>query len=63
LNIDDPFWDHATFSFNRDPLFDEEIAQEFIAHSMLSARLKGLVSDEHFSVDGSLPEAWACHRG
>jgi transposase len=62
LNIDDPVWDHSTFSFNRDRLFDEEIAQEFFANSVLLARLNDLVSDEHFSVDGSLLEAWASHK-
>ena len=62
LNIDDAVWDHSTFSFNRDRLFDAEIAQRFFAHTVLLARLNDLVSDEHFSVDGSLLEAWASHR-
>jgi transposase len=62
LNIDDPVWDHSTFSFNRDRLFDATIAQEFFAHTVLLARLNDLVSDEHFSVDGSLLEAWASHK-
>jgi transposase len=62
LNIDDPVWDHSTFSFNRDRLFDADIAQRFFAHTVLLARLNDLVSDEHFSVDGSLLEAWASHR-
>jgi transposase len=62
LNIDDPVWDHSTFSFNRERLFDAEIAQRFFAHTVLLARLNDLVSDEHFSVDGSLLEAWASHR-
>ena len=62
LNIDDPVWDHSTFSFNRDRLFDVEIAQRFFAHTALLARLGELVSEEHFSVDGMLLEAWASHR-
>jgi transposase len=62
LNIDDPVWDHSTFSFNRERLFDAEIAQRFFEHTVLLARLKELVSDEHFSVDGTLLEAWASHR-
>ena len=62
LNIDDPVWDHSTFSFNRDRLFDDAIAQEFFAHTVLLAQMKDLVSDEHFSVDGSLLDAWASHR-
>lgn len=62
LNIDDAVWDHSTFSFNRDRLFDEDVAQAFFAHTVLLARLNELVSDEHFSVDGSLLEAWASHK-
>jgi len=62
LNVDDPIWDHSTFSFNRDRLFDAHIAQNFFAHTVLLARIQELVSDEHFSVDGSLLEAWASHK-
>lgn len=62
LNIDDVVWDHSTFSFNRDRLFDAEIAQRFFEHTVLLARLQELVSDEHFSVDGTLLEAWASHK-
>jgi transposase len=62
LNIDDPVWDHSTFSFNRDRLFDEHIAQRFFENTVLVARLNDLVSDEHFSVDGTLLEAWASHK-
>ncbi|HVZ31151.1 MAG TPA: IS5 family transposase [Polyangiaceae bacterium] len=62
LNIDDPVWDHSTFSFNRDRLFDAEIAQRFFENTVLLARLNDLMSDEHFSVDGTLREAWASHK-
>ena len=62
LNIDDRVWDHSTFSFNRQRLFDEAIAQHFFEHTVLLARMRDLVSDEHFSVDGSLLEAWASHK-
>jgi transposase len=62
LNIDDAVWDHSTFSFNRERLFDAEIAQRFFEHSVLMARVQELVSDEHFSVDGTLLEAWASHK-
>lgn len=62
LNMDDPVWDHSTFSFNRERLFDEAIAQEFFEHTVLLARMRELVSDEHFSVDGTLLEAWASHK-
>lgn len=62
LNVDDPVWDHSTFSFNRDRLFDDEIAQRFFEHTVLQAQMKDLVSSEHFSVDGTLLEAWASHK-
>ena len=62
LNIDDPVWDHSTFSFNRERLFDEEVAQQFFDNTVLVAQLKQLTSNEHFSVDGTLLEAWASHK-
>lgn len=62
LNIDDAVWDHSTFSFNRERLFDAEIAQRFFEHTVLLARFNDLVSDEHFSVDGTLLQAWASHK-
>jgi hypothetical protein len=62
LNIDDPAWDHSTFSFNRERLFDEEVAQQFFDNTVLVAQLKQLTSNEHFSVDGTLLEAWASHK-
>jgi transposase len=62
LTIDDQVWDHSTFSFNRDRLFDETIAQRFFEHTVLLAQLHDLVSDDHFSVDGTLLEAWASHK-
>ncbi len=51
LNVDDPVWDHSTFSFNRERLFDAAITQRFFEHTVL------LASDAHFSVDGTLLEA------
>ena len=62
LNVDDGVWDHSTFSFNRERLFDEEIAQRFFESTVLLARVNELVSDEHFSVDGTLLDAWASHK-
>jgi transposase len=62
LNIDDAVWDHSTFSFNRERLFDAEVAQRFFENTVLLARIGELVSDEHFSVDGTLLEAWASHK-
>ncbi len=61
-NVDDPVWDHSTFSFNRQRLFDEAIARHFCEHTVLLARMRELVSDEHCSVDGTLLEAWASHK-
>jgi len=57
LNIDDAVWDHSTFSFNRERLFDAEIAQRFFEHTVLLAKVGELTSDEHFAVDGTLLEA------
>lgn len=62
LNIDAPVWDHSTFSFDRDRLFDEEVVQSFFDHTVLVAQPKQLVSNEHFSVDGTLLDAWASHK-
>jgi transposase len=62
LNIDDSVWDHSTFSFYRDRLFDDEVAQRSFENTVLQAQLPGLISDEHFSVDGTLLEAWASHK-
>jgi transposase len=62
LNVDDPVWDHSTFSFNCDRLFDDEIAQRFFEHTELLAQMKDLASNENFSVDGTLLEAWASHK-
>jgi transposase len=57
LEIDDPVWNHAVFSKNRDRLLNQELAQRFFAH--VKAQATGLMSDEHFTVDGTLIEAWA----
>jgi transposase len=62
LNIDDPVWDHSTFSFNRDRLFNEEITATFFQQTVLLAEIQNLVSDDHFSVDGTLLKAWASHK-
>ena len=59
LNMDDAVWDHSTFSANRDRLLNEEIARAFFAKILVLAEWQDLVSDEHFSVDGTLIEAWA----
>ncbi len=59
LGIDDPAWDHSTFSKNRDRLLDGEIAAKFLAAVLAQPKVKRLLSTDHFSVDGTLIEAWA----
>ena len=59
LGMDDPVWDHSTFSKNRDRLLDGEIAARFLSAVLAEPRVKRLLSSEHFSVDGTLIEAWA----
>src|SRR3984893_13982074 len=59
LGIDDAVWDHSTFSKNRDRLLDGEIAARFLTAVLAQPRIKRLLSNEHFSVDGTLIEAWA----
>jgi transposase len=59
LGLDDPVWDHSTFSKNRDRLLDGEIAARFLSAVLAQPRVQRLLSSEHFSVDGTLIEAWA----
>jgi len=59
LGVDDPVWDHSTFSKNRDRLLEGDIAAAFLAAVLAQPRVKRLLSSEHFSVDGTLVEAWA----
>ena len=59
LGIDDAVWDHATFSKNRDRLLAGEIAAKFLSVVLDRPRVKRLLSSDHFSVDGTLVEAWA----
>ena len=59
LGVDDPAWDHSTFSKNRDRLLDGDIAAKVLGAVLAQARVKRLLSTEHFSVDGTLIEAWA----
>jgi hypothetical protein len=59
LGMDDPVWDHSTFSKNRDRLLEGEIAARFLSAGLAEPRIKRLRSSEHFSVDGTLIEAWA----
>ncbi len=59
LGIDDPAWDHSTFSKNRDRLLGGEIAAKFLAAVLAQPKVKRLLSSDHFSVDGTLIDAWA----
>ena len=59
LNIDDPVWDATVFSKNRDRLLDGAIAAKFLAAVLAQPTAKKLISSDHFSVDGTLIEAWA----
>ncbi len=59
LNLDDAVWDATVFTKNRDRLLEAEVAKEFLARVVGQAREKGWTSDEHFTVDGTLLEAWA----
>lgn len=59
LGIDEDAWDHSTFSKNRDRLLDGEIAAKFLSAVLAQPKVKRLLSSEHFSVDGTLIEAWA----
>src|SRR5208282_1266876 len=59
LNLDEAVWDATTFTKNRDRLLEGAVAQEFLAQVVERARQAGLVSDEHFTVDGTLLDAWA----
>jgi transposase len=59
LNMDEPVWVATVFTKNRDRLLEGEIANLFFASVVAQARAADLLSDEHFSVDGTLIEAWA----
>jgi len=62
LAMDDAVWDHSTFSKNRDRLLDHEVVEAFFTEVMRLADKQGLLSKEHFSVDGTLIQAWASHK-
>jgi IS5 family transposase len=59
LNMDHPIWDVTVFTKNRERLLDGDIAEAFFQAVLRQARERGLLSDEHFTVDGTLLEAWA----
>jgi transposase len=62
LSMDDEVWDASSFSKNRDRLLEGEIAERFLQAVVDQASAKGLTSDEHFSIDGTLVEAWASQK-
>jgi IS5 family transposase len=57
--MDDPIWSPTTFSKNRERLLESDVAGAFFDGVLAQARAAGLLSDEHFTVDGTLLEAWA----
>jgi transposase len=59
LNLDEEVWNATTFTKNRERLLEADVAKQFLAAVVELARAKGFVSDEHFTVDGTLLEAWA----
>jgi len=62
LAMDAPVWDATTFSKNRDRLLDGDVAQRLLAAVVAQPRVSALMSNEHFSVDGTLIQAWASHK-
>src|SRR5262245_7465928 len=62
LSLDDPVWDATTFTKNRDRLLDGDIESAFFNEVLGAIKAEGLLSDEHFTVDGTLLEAWASHK-
>ncbi len=60
MEMDQTVWNHAVYSKNRERLLNEEIAESFFQRVL--ERAKPYVSDEHFTVDGTLIEAWASHK-
>ena len=59
LGIDDAVWDHSTYSKNRDRLLDADVAKKFLKAIVAHPEVAGLLSDDHFSVDGTVVQAWA----
>lgn len=59
MSLDDPVWDVTVYTKNRDRLLRSDVAQAFFDRVANQARASGLLSDEHFTVDGTLIEAWA----
>ncbi len=62
MNIDDPVWDVTVFTKNRERLLGAEVDKIFFAQVLAQAHYRELLSTEHFTVDGTLIEAWASHK-
>jgi transposase len=62
LSADEPVWERSSFSKVRDRLLEGDVARRFFEQVLSQAKAAGLTSDEHFSVDGTLIEAWASHK-
>lgn len=62
LAIDDEVWNHSSFSKNRDRLLEHAVVESFFAEVMTLADKRALLSKDHFSVDGTLIQAWASHK-
>ena len=62
LTIEDRVWDHSSFSTNRDRLLENDVITELFEEVVKLARKQKLLSDEHFSVDGTLIQAWASQK-
>lgn len=62
LSMDEAAWDHSTYTKNRDRLIEHDVIRTLFGQVMEQAKAAGLLSDEHFSVDGTLIRAWASHK-
>jgi len=60
MDMDEPVWNHSVFAKNRDRILTQDVAHSFFRH--VAERAAGLMSDEHFTVDGTLLEAWASQK-
>jgi len=60
--MDDQVWHHSTFSKNRERLLDNEVLPELFGSVLAMARKRQLLSEDHFSIYGTLVEAWASHK-
>src|SRR5580692_10540793 len=62
LNMDDPIWDVAVFTKNRERLLEGEVAERLLLAVVEQAHARQLLSEEHFTIDGTLIQAWANRR-